>query len=234
MKKIYWLLIFFNVCFINNISYADKLGTISINLANILGIQKNILGIQGNILNAELNIQSMMKQLDANMTSHSGWGTYQFQDHQSYGNTANDWNGVLHMAEKGQGEGQLGIILKTLSKDFPANQAIFNGSIKDNNLQKYYSLKSQTALSVRAASQLDYNKIQTQITYQQMLQGQIEKTADLKAAVDLNNRINVENNLIQLEMLRQMALANQQQSITEQASINAALTHAKFLNKEEK
>ena len=227
MKKIYWLFIFLNCYLINNISYADKLGTISINLANLVGIQKNILSIQS-------NIQGIMKQLDSNMTGHSGWGTYQFQDHQSYGKSANDWNSVLQMAENSKGEGQLGAILSRLAKDFPANQAIFNGAIRDNNLQKYYALKSQTALSVRSASELDYNKIQTQITYQQMLQGQIEKTEDLKAAVDLNNRINVENNLIQLEMLRQMALANQQQSITEQASINSALTHAKFLSKEEK
>lgn len=234
MKKIYWLLLFFNGLFINSLSYADKLGTISINLANLVGIQKNILGIQSNILNTQLNIQNLMKQLDANMTSHSGWGTYQFQDHQSYGKSASDWISVLHMAEKGQGDGQLGIILNTLAKNFPANQSVFNGAIKDNNLQKYYALKSQTALSVRAASELDYNKIQTQITYQQMLQEQIEKTADLKAAVDLNNRINIENNLIQLEMLRQIALSNQQQSVTEQATINSALTHAKFLTKEEK
>lgn len=232
MKKIYWLFILFNFL-INSTVYADKLGTISNNLAYLVTVQKAIQGIQANILAAELNMQAIMKQIDANMTGHAGWGNYQFQDQQSYGNSAKDWNSLMHMAETAQGDGQLGIIVNGLSKEFLANQSRFNQGIANSNIQKYYALKSQTTLAARAASQLDYNKIQTQITYQQMLQGQIEKTDNLKAAVDLNNRIHVENNLIQLEILRQVALANQQQAVTEQATVNTALANAKFLTKVE-
>jgi hypothetical protein len=50
--------------------------------------------------------------------------------------------------------------------------------------------------------------------------------------MDLANRIQVEGNLINLEILRQSALVNQQQAITEQASVMSALSNAKFLTKE--
>ena len=78
---------------------------------------------------------------------------------------------------------------------------------------------------------MDYNKIQDQIAYQHMLQQQIEKTNDLKAAVDLSSRIQVENNLIKLEILRQSALANQQQAISEQANSQCSVSNANFLTK---
>ena len=97
--------------------------------------------------------------------------------------------------------------------------------------QQYYAVKSKTVLAARAASQLDYDHIQNQIAYQQMLQQQIEKATDLKSAIDLSNRIQVEGNLINLAILRQAALSNQQQAINEQANINSALSNAKFLTK---
>ena len=137
---------------------------------------------------------------------------------------------VMRMAETGRGAGALGETMGGMANQFPADRDTYNRGISDKE-QQYYALKSQTVLAARAASQLDYNKIQDQIAYQQMLQQQIEKTSDLKAAVDLSNRIQVEGNLITLEILRQTALVNQQQAMTDQATVNAALVNAKFLTK---
>lgn len=195
---------------------------------NILG---NSLSVQMDLLSSQRDIQSLMFQVNSNMVGHSGWGTYQFHDYQSYGGSASDWTNVMLMARDGQGIGSLGQMINGMANQYPADVYTYNRGVSHRPSQQYYALKSHTILAVRAASQLDYNKIQDQIVYQQMLQQQIEKTKDLKSAMDLNNRIQVENNLINLEVLRQVALFNQQQAVTEQASVNTALLNARFLTK---
>jgi len=198
----------------------------------LLDKQGQMLDVQRGILSSQKDIESLMREVNRSVTGSSGWGSYQFHDYQSYGSSASDWANVMHMAENGRGEGYLGQMMGDLSAQFPADRSLFNQGIHNDKQQKYYALQTQTILAARAASHLDYNKIQDQIQYQQMLQQQIEKTKDLKAAVDLNNRIQVEGNLSQLEILRQVALLNQQQAVTEQATMNVALSNAKFLTKE--
>ena len=195
------------------------------------GIQGNIYKRDGEIIETQKHIDSMIKDLNGHMIGSRGWGAYQFKDYQSYGEGANDWSSVINMANQGNGKGELGGVISNLSKQYPNNYKLFNNNIADETQQKYYALKSQTVLATRAASQLDYNKIQDQISYQQMLQQQIEKANDIKSATDLSNRIQVEGNLINLEILRQLALLNQQHAINEQANLNSALSNAKFLTK---
>lgn len=77
------------------------------------------LNIQRDILNTSKSIEKLMQSVDKNMTSHSGWGAYQFKDHQSYGKSADDWISIMKMAEDGQGSGQLGTVLSQLAKEFP-------------------------------------------------------------------------------------------------------------------
>lgn len=219
--------------------YASKLGDLlrsqlrsEILQKYMLNDQDQMLTVERDVLRTQKDIDGLMKEVNKHLTGNSGWGNYQFHDYQSYGDGARDWAHVMQMAEHGQGAGELGGIISGVSRQFPANTAVYNRGISDANSQRYYALRTQTILAARAASQLDYNKIQDQIAYQQMLQQQIEKTKDLKAAIDLSNRIQVEGNLINLEILRQAALTNQQQAISEQASVNTALTNAKFLTKE--
>lgn len=197
----------------------------------IMDKQGQMLSIERNSLNIQKDIDSLMKQVNEHLTGSSGWGTYQYHDYQSYGDNARDWNRLMRMAESGSGDGRLGQVMGDLSRQYPVSRETYNKGITDIRSRHYYALKSQTVLAARAASQLDYDRIQEQIAYQQMLQQQIEKTRDLKAAVDLLNRLQVENNLIQLEILRQAALVNQQQAVNEQASINTALSNARFLSR---
>lgn len=185
---------------------------------------------QASIAQNEQEIGLLMKQVNGHLEGVSGQGTFQFHDYQSYGTSANDWAGVLNMAD-GPGDGPLGDTINTIKQQFPIDQNTFNNSTNNLENQNYYALKSKTILAARAASELDYNKIQDQIAYQQMLMQHIESTQDLKAAVDFSNRVQVEGNLINLEILRQVALANQQQAVNEQANVNAALANAKFLTK---
>lgn len=190
------------------------------------------LTLQEEMLSNQKDMQKLMNQLNGNMTGHSGFGTYQFHDYQSYGAGAKDWSGVINMAEHGRGEGALGAMMASITSDFPSDTATYNRGVSNPGAQRYYATKSRTTIAARAASELDYNKIQDQIAYQQLLMQQIENTKDIKAAMDLANRIQVEGNLINLEILRQSALVNQQQAVTEQASVMSALSNAKFLTKE--
>lgn len=210
---------------VNRIEQTNAINT------NILASQMQSLGVQQDMLTSQQNIEGLMKQVHESVIGNYGWGNYQFHDYQSYGDHARDWNSVMHMAEGGHGDGALGEMMNDISNQFPSDRGSYNRSVSDANSQKYYALKSQTILAARAASELDYNKIQDQINYQQMLQQQIERVNDLKGAVDLNNRIQVEGNLINLEILRQVALLNQQQAISDQATVNTALTNARFLTK---
>lgn len=184
------------------------------------------------LLASQQDIENLMDQVNKGLTSHSGWGTYQSHDYQSYGEGSNTWSDVMNMINEGHvGKGSLNQSINSLANQFPIDNMLFNKGVADAVNQKFYAVQSKTVLAIRAASQLEYDKIHEQIAYQRMLQQQIENTRDLKSAVDLNNRIQIESNLISLEILRQSAIANQQRSIADQATINGALSNAKFLTK---
>ena len=216
-------------CFAN--WYQDIINAIIQQSGITNGILDNELSLQKDMLRNQKAMQKLMDQMNGNMTSHSGYGTYQFHDYQSYGADAKDWTSVVNMAEHGHGDGQLGSMIGSVVRDFPYDKNAYNRGINNPNYQRYFAVKSHTTIAARAASELDYNKIQQQISYQKILMDQIEKTKDIKAAMDLANRIQLEGNLINLEILRQSALANQQDAINEQASVMGALSNAKFLTK---
>ena len=236
------IILFFSITTVSHASLLSSMVTILRMIAasqgvqldmqgDILNTEKEMLGVQRDLLKGQNNIEGLMKQVNGNMTGHSGLGDYQFHDYQSYGNGARDWSSILAMAGHGQGNGALGDTISRVNKDFPIDRDAYNKGISNRVSQQYYAMKSQTTLAARAASELDFNKIEDQFSYQQMLRQQIEKTNDLKAATDLSNRIQVEGNLISLQLLRQSTLINQQQAIKEEASIISALSNAKFLTK---
>lgn len=212
--------------------YLDIINAITKQAGITNGILSNELTLQQDMAKNTKEMEQLMNRLNGNTSGHSGYGTYQFHDYQTYGSGASDWASVIKMAERGQGDGALGEMIQEITRNFPSDHDAYNRGISNPSAQRYYAEKSQTTIAARAASQLDYNKIQQQIAYQQLLMQQIEKTKDIKAAMDLANRIQVEGNLINLEILRQSALVNQQQAITEQASVMSALSNAKFLTKE--
>jgi hypothetical protein len=238
MKLCLALLCFIFTITFQSVSYANWLADIvnrieigNIINTNILDSQTASLNVQRDILTSQRDVQKLMEQVNSNMTGHSGWGTYHTHDYQSYGDNARNWSDVIQLASSGNRSGALGQTMNSLANQFPTSKDVYNKGVSDPTSQTYYRVRSETVLATRAASQLDYDKIQDQISYQQMLQQEIEHTKDLKGAVDLNNRIQVEANLINLEVLRQSALANQQHAIGDQANVNSALQNAKFLSK---
>lgn len=235
MKKIYLLVFSILTISFSSVIYANWYADIIRVMIQQSGITNGFLSSitsqESQILTSQQNIEELMRQVHGSVTGNSGWGTYQFHDYQSYGDDARNWSDVMRMAENGRGSGALGQVVGEIANQFPSDTDSFNRGVSDTSTQNYYALKAETVLAARAASQLDFNKIQDQITYQQMLQQQIEKTKDVKAAIDLSNRIQVEGNLITLEILRQSALSNQQQAISDQAVVYSALSNARFLTK---
>jgi len=231
MKRLF----LFALIFISSNSYANWYQDIINAIVQQAGVTNGILNkdlsIQQDIKSNQHAMQKLLDQINANTTSHSGYGTYHFQDFQSYGNSANNWSNVTQMASDGQGGGALGDTMTSVKRHFPYDNKRYNRGISNEESQHYYAIKSQTTIAARAASETDYNRIQQQIDYQHVLMQQIENTKDIKAAMDLANRIQIENNLINLEILRQSTLLNQQQAVTEQAAVMNALSNAKFLSK---
>ena len=197
-----------------------------------LDVQKDIRDMQGEILNSQKDIQGLMKQVNDSLKGNNGYGKMDSHDYATYGNNAKSWTSVLDMSKNGYGDGELGQNIRNAANQFPVEESRFNKGVSNPTQQKYYVLQAQTALATRAVSQLDYDKIQDQITYQQMLLKKIDETDNLKDATDLSNRIQVESNIISLQILRQIALSNQQQAVTAQSSVNSSLAHAKFLSKD--
>jgi len=220
---------------ISTSTYANIFADIISLIAKEAGITNSLLNneiaIEENMLTTQEGMEKVLKQVNGNMTGSSGLGFFKYQDYQSYGSGGSSWVSVIEIAKKGQGSGDLGHVMRAVSKAYSANKSTYNQGVRDTASQQYYATKTETLLAVRAASELDYNKIQEQIDYQKMLLKQIDQTKDLKAAMDLANRINIESNLINLEILRQSTLVNQQQAINEQGSAMGALSNARFLTK---
>jgi type IV secretion system VirB5/TraC/TraE/TrbJ family protein len=173
------------------------------------------------------DITNSMKQY---MTGSYNMGNINFdKDLQSWGNDTNDWSSILSVAQSGGSSSDYGQVVQQLAKQYPIDTTTINQVNENKDDQSFYQLKAQTALAARAASQLDYNNIQKQITNQQNLQQQIDSTPNEKAAIDLQNRLQVEGNLINLELLRQISLLSQQKSLDAQEEVNSAVKNAQFL-----
>src|SRR4051812_35820412 len=87
--------------------YADALYSILNSSRHIEKIEGNIAGIESSLLRSNQDIDYLMKQVNGSMVGHSGWGTYQFHDYQSYGQGATSWAALAQTIHIGGGAGQL-------------------------------------------------------------------------------------------------------------------------------
>jgi len=158
------------------------------------------------------------------VTGNYGLGKLGFNPNlQSWGSNTESWQNILNLYEKGSNPGLFSEVVKQLSKEFPIQDSKVAHPNPESIDAKYYLLQAKTALAARAASQTDYDNIQKQINYMHQLHDQIDRTQNLKAAVDLQNRLQVEGNLLQLEILRLLSLTNQQQAVVAQGHVNTII-----------
>ncbi len=219
LKNIIYFVFIFGFLGLSQTATADVFSDILNELESQTNLQQQISQYTNVLPNMNTVLQNQYSALYQN-NGHDGYGNLFFNNAlQSWGTNTSSWSSVLQSYQQG-GTG-LGQIAQQLNDQFPIQSSnIINPNAQSINAQ-YYTLEAQTALASRAASQLDYNNIQNQINYMQQLQQQIDKTPDIKGALDLQNRIAVENNLIQLEVLRLTALSNQQQAVKAQGESNS-------------
>jgi hypothetical protein len=156
-----------------------------------------------------------------------GLGMEDFLDQgETWGNDIESWEDVIETYERGNVEGALGKAARQMEEQFPIDTALV--AEKDPKGAEYYQVHAETALAVRATSQIEFDQIEDNIEYQQAMLQKIDSTPNLKAAVDLLGRLQAESNLIQLRILRMMAINSQQQSIESQGYANAALERIEF------
>lgn len=199
-----------------------------IELAEILTAVQAIQDINGDIKDINSQIKDFDEQIKNFMEGNYSWGSYFVTDYHTWkGNET--WSDVISMAQHGSYSGDLGDMMETLARDFPININIVNISNSNEQDQKDYALKASIALAARTASQYDYDQIQKQIDEMNKIKTEIDKTENLKSAVDLQNRLQVENSMMQLSILRQLSLLNQQQALKSQEEANAMVKNAEFL-----
>lgn len=194
------------------------------------GYLKMLSDTEGEMLSTEKSIEGLMEDVKGSLQGRNEWGSYGYVDYMSYGAGARSWRDVLNMTTGGGVGGELGHVMSEIANQFPIDTTLFNQGVADLEAQKYYALQAGTVLATRAASQLDFNKIQEQIDYQNKLRKSVGKSQNLKESVDLSSRIQVEGNLIALQILREVAVANQQRAVSDEATVLSALSNARFLS----
>lgn len=169
------------------------------------------------------SIQQLSQQYGA-ITGNYGLGNLGYKtDLQSWGKGTERWQSVLQVYQQGGNPGSLSDVAKQLQQQFPIHPSHVANPNPNSMDAKFYELQAKTALTSRAASQMDYDNVQKQMDYMQHLHKEIDKTQNIKSAMDLQNRLLLENNKIQLELLRASALQNQQQAIHAQGEANTAI-----------
>jgi len=208
-------------CLLPFTAKADVDWLMLIELIKQTGLQQQLQGISNKTMGfSEKTLQQLVNTAGADYANRNYNPTLQ-----SWGTGTDNWKNVVNLYQQG-GSG-LGAVASQLNRDFPIQPASMIHNDPSSPAAKYYTLQAETALAARAASQLDYDNIKKQIEYMHQLHDMIGQTKTVKDAVDLQNRLQVEGNLIQLEVLRLAALSNQQQAVTTQGGINAVINNVK-------
>ena len=176
--------------------------------------------------------EKQLKKLEENNKAITGKTGYGLKDFQTYNNTwLDDRSNMNNLLDAySAGNGLVGGIAKNREREFPIDLDVINKSKLNKQDIDYYKLSAKTALSTRAASEAEFNRIEQKIRDQEKLQKEINNTENLKSSVDLLARIQAENNKISLESLRMLSVLTQQSAISEQAQVNARVQNAKFLS----
>lgn len=242
MKKFFFIFLTLPFLFFISLKInADTLGSILSAVSTISSYEQ---GAQFSSLNnigdsisqlQEQLLQNIKSQIGTQITGSYGLGSYNWNQNPSLqylGDENGSWEDTLKIYENGGNPGDLASTISTLNQQFPIQSNL--NTVTDFNTyttnQNYYDVQAQTALAARAASQVSYDNLQKEITYEESLEQQIDTTGNIKAAIDLQNRLQVENNLIELNMLRLEAVNSQQQSIASQGDINATVSNASFFD----
>ncbi len=135
------------------------------------------------------------------------------------------WENTIDMINAGglsnSALGTQGIFNDLYTAYNPISGANFVGSDPTGPIASAVDRRTNTTFVAMAASEQAYNNITNRIGTYEGLLSELNNTTDLKASVDLQSRISVENGLIMNELMRMNAIAMQQRAAYDNEEITS-------------
>lgn len=209
------------------------LPALAIDIGDVVSILGNIYGINIDQLDEmeslhKLNdktLQQLQEQQKLLIGSYGYGGLTLSSNAYSWGKNNDQLSSLLNAYQNGHGD--FGSLAKQLHQQFPINPSTLK---PHDRINSYNQLQAETTLTARTASEYSYNQIEEKLEVQRNLQKQIDRAPNIKAAIDLQNRLSYENNLLQLELLRLISVSTQQQAVAQQDNANSALIRQRFFD----
>lgn len=199
----------------DDFDFSDLLDAIT----KIYGVNLDMKDLNGEQLDKLNELSEALKG-----THTYGNNYYNVADH-DWGSNATDWQSILSMTRHGHGDGELGDVISTLSRDFPMENSLNSPNDIEN---KYYELSAQDALASRSSSEVAYKQAVRAEKTMNTLHDLIDKTPDSKSAEDLNNRFAAESTMSSIQQTKLLAILIQQISLQSQAESNRAKEDKEF------
>lgn len=175
------------------------------------------------------NQYSQMKQQYSSITGNYGWGNWQ---NGSSDLSQREWApGDWHSALQGMSGGNPGRYQELLSQYKQSHQTMSKDQFakgSDQNLATSYKNQVQTNQASSVSATYEFNDINKHLQNLQQLGKQIETAKNLKSAMDLNSRVQLEVAYISIEELRMQTVLNQQMAQSEASKITQENEAAQF------
>ncbi len=175
------------------------------------------------------NELNQTKELTNDAEGHYGYGNI-LNNQTNMNNRAwspNDWQSTLQ-GLSGQNPARYQQLLTQYKNNNPAlsQQNYEKGESASNYAVYQNEIANNQAATVTAT--YAFNEINKELSHINQLSQQIETTQDEKAATDLGTRMQAEIAYVQVQMLKQMALMNEQMASNSANDIQYETTAAKF------
>ena len=155
------------------------------------------------------------------VTGQYGWGTFQnsSSDEADREYAPADWQSALNLS--GGNQNRLSQLLAEYQQAHATMQSNQYAQGADTNLAQSYTNQVQTNQASATITTYEFNDIDQHLKNLYTLSQQLEtaQNSDLKSAVDLNSRIEIEIGYISLEEVRMQTLLNQQEAQNQSSQI---------------
>lgn len=175
------------------------------------------------------NQYNQMKQQYSSITGKYGWGNWKngASDLNQREWAPSDWKSAL----AGMSGGNPGRYKELLNQYKQSHQTMSKDQFakgSDQSLAASYQNQVQTNQASSVSATYEFNDINKHLQTLQQLGQQIEKAPNLKSAIDLNSRIQLEVAYVSIEELRMQTVLNQQTSQAQASQIAQENEAAKF------
>ncbi|MBL7684833.1 MAG: hypothetical protein JNK65_02230, partial [Deltaproteobacteria bacterium] len=144
------------------------------------------------------------------------------------------WQEVVSLQQSGALPGFFSQRQDYFQKLFPTvSEKLFSQDPNNRNIAGY-KLSTDNTRAAFASTEAIYNKIQDRLKTIESLTKEIDKTANVKNATDLNSRIAAENGFLNVEMARLNSMQLSLQTVMQNNQNQSTANHAEFFGEEMK